>query len=295
MASTDPILELVGWKAEPLLLSRLPLHVAEATVELVGLSVCICLAESMLTPSMLFVRLLTLPICLVGVKLVWALNLIWAYYQVRGAEFAVAVRRMGRVHTRACWSCSAAIFTCFSCVLMVWHSIMMLLMLCYEYQPKEALAVRFLMATSGLFVATNWAFWRDFVRHFADHESEDTEHHRIHTLYLMYKAKVIKVARFRDLPATAKVVQPCCAVCLEDFTPQDSVALLPCSHIFHPTCANRWIREDWRCPFRCQLEVEGMDLRQGVPSRRGQPPTIQRSQVLPHMETEDVESNVEMR
>ncbi|CAE7260366.1 unnamed protein product [Symbiodinium microadriaticum] len=38
-------------------------------------------------------------------------------------------------------------FTCFSCLLMVWHTIVLLLMFCYDYDSKQV---------------ANWAFWRDF-------------------------------------------------------------------------------------------------------------------------------------
>ena len=36
------------------------------------------------------------------------------------------------------------------------------------------------------------------------------------------------------------VAQPTCACCLDDFGPNDQVALLPCGHIFHEDCVMSW-------------------------------------------------------
>lgn len=44
-----------------------------------------------------------------------------------------------------------------------------------------------------------------------------------------------------------------CMICLEEFEEEVStVARLPCDHIFHFDCMERWLRHDSRCPLRCE-------------------------------------------
>jgi len=50
-----------------------------------------------------------------------------------------------------------------------------------------------------------------------------------------------------------KTTEVICVVCLEELKLEDYVCELHCGHIFHPTCAHKWLCEDWRCPFRCAL------------------------------------------
>mmetsp|Transcript_5092 Transcript_5092/g.8359 ORF Transcript_5092/g.8359 Transcript_5092/m.8359 type:complete len:122 (-) Transcript_5092:76-441(-) len=50
----------------------------------------------------------------------------------------------------------------------------------------------------------------------------------------------------------------CCPVCLEALNEGDSVGQLPCGHVFHADCIQRWL---WTrnlsgsaCPMRCTIE-----------------------------------------
>jgi len=43
-----------------------------------------------------------------------------------------------------------------------------------------------------------------------------------------------------------------CAICLEDFDATVKTVMLPCGHVFHPGCADEWLRRSRRCPFRCE-------------------------------------------
>mmetsp|Transcript_33480 Transcript_33480/g.106140 ORF Transcript_33480/g.106140 Transcript_33480/m.106140 type:complete len:299 (+) Transcript_33480:54-950(+) len=268
MSDADPVLELLGWFAEPTLLRRLWLYITEGVIEGTALLVAMCLADLQLHPPGLFVRLLMMPLVVVTVKVVWAIRLACGYCRIKGTDIATGIRRMGCVHTRGFWTCSAAMFTCFSCVLMVWHAILFLLMTGYEPKPEESFAARFLLGTSGVFVVTNWLLWRDFVRNYRE-MPEEPDAPNMHRIFEMYKAGVIHLCKYKDLarPAGAaqaaeeeppapssQATQPTCVVCLEDFAPEEDVSQLPCGHVFHPTCAHKWIREDWRCPFRCSLE-----------------------------------------
>lgn len=269
-ATGDPVLELMGWKAEPLLLQRLNIYIVEAACEVLGLLAAMWVSETRLPPTGLFVRLLALPLGLVLLKLCWALRLAWSYYSVEGVDVVTTIHRMGHVTSRNCWSCSAATFTCFSCVLMVWYAILFLLMVGYECSPREAPAVRFLLFISLTFLAANWLFWRDFVRNFKENPEEASDMRLIQRIYRMHRSKAIRLAPRHLLAAEAAgtdgkgcagaaghAVEPpgCCSVCLEDFAAEEVLAQLPCGHSFHPTCAHKWLCEDWRCPFRCSLGV----------------------------------------
>lgn len=52
--------------------------------------------------------------------------------------------------------------------------------------------------------------------------------------------------------------QPICAICLEDFAQESRVRMLPCNHIFHDECIDRWFLEKQpvlTCPM-CKQSVE---------------------------------------
>lgn len=49
-----------------------------------------------------------------------------------------------------------------------------------------------------------------------------------------------------------------CAICLQDFVPQDSAVRLPCNHIFHTECAGKWMSRGHGCPFRCKRPTSNM-------------------------------------
>mmetsp|Transcript_104394 Transcript_104394/g.261705 ORF Transcript_104394/g.261705 Transcript_104394/m.261705 type:complete len:302 (-) Transcript_104394:296-1201(-) len=293
MAGVDPVLELMGWKAEPLLCRRLNLYLVEELTELASLVGSLYLSQVYLNPHGLFVRLLVLPFIVVVLKLWWTLRLVCSYYYVRGADLATVIRRMGHVHSRSFWQCSAAMLTCLSCVLMVWHAIMFLLMTGYgpTSDVAESFAKKFLLGSSAFFVLVNWALWRDFVNNYKDTPEEPDDVKLLYAIFKMHKSKAIRMFKHNDL-ADREVVPTSCVVCLEDFKVSETVAQLPCGHIFHPTCAHKWILEDWRCPFRCSLDpqkvasshaesefselpsLESVDLESGHTSRPPTPPAV---------------------
>lgn len=51
-----------------------------------------------------------------------------------------------------------------------------------------------------------------------------------------------------------------CAICLDDFKPQQKVLTLPCKHIFHNGCISKWLKmnEDPSCPV-CKAPAFGVD------------------------------------
>eukprot|EP00440_Ansanella_granifera_P001604 gb/GFBE01001728.1/.p1 GENE.gb/GFBE01001728.1/~~gb/GFBE01001728.1/.p1 ORF type:complete len:162 (+),score=33.48 gb/GFBE01001728.1/:1-486(+) len=42
-----------------------------------------------------------------------------------------------------------------------------------------------------------------------------------------------------------------CSICLESFTRGQRVRRLPCSHEFHLTCIDDWLKRTASCPMRC--------------------------------------------
>eukprot|EP00913_Durusdinium_trenchii_P033089 g30979.t1 len=194
-------------------------------------------------------------------KLFWSLQLTWSYFRMKSADASTMLRRMGCLHTRSHWSCSVAMFTCFSCLLMVWHAIVLLLMFCYDYTSEQVFAVRCLMGCSGLFVVLNWVFWRDFVRHYRETQEDEgldfVDLYKLQVLCKMYQTKVIRSRKACEVqsPGEEAAASLCCTICLEEFGASENVAQLPCGHYFHTACINKWVLEDWRCPFRCALDM----------------------------------------
>jgi len=143
---------------------------------------------------------------------------------------------------------------------MVWHGIIFFLMLCYRSNLGQVVAVRLLMFSSFFFVVVNWLFWRDFVRNYKDSADDQASSYiRVHKLEMickLYKTKVITSTRACEVEADAE--NGCgvhvCSICLEEFASTETVAQMRCGHFFHPACINKWLLEDWRCPFRCPVE-----------------------------------------
>jgi len=45
-----------------------------------------------------------------------------------------------------------------------------------------------------------------------------------------------------------------CSICLEEYYDGDAVTCLPCSHMFHVSCAREWLKVQSRCPY-CNLDL----------------------------------------
>ncbi|KAK7161217.1 hypothetical protein R3I94_004030 [Phoxinus phoxinus] len=45
-----------------------------------------------------------------------------------------------------------------------------------------------------------------------------------------------------------------CAVCIEDYKPNDVVRILPCRHVFHKTCVDPWLQDHRTCPM-CKMNI----------------------------------------
>jgi len=49
-----------------------------------------------------------------------------------------------------------------------------------------------------------------------------------------------------------------CAVCQCDFEDNDDVRMLPCMHMFHADCVDRWLKDNRTCPI-CKKDIVQME------------------------------------
>ncbi|KNC98668.1 uncharacterized protein SPPG_06350 [Spizellomyces punctatus DAOM BR117] len=72
---------------------------------------------------------------------------------------------------------------------------------------------------------------------------------------------------FGDLPDAA-TIDPTCSICLDVYSPTTMVRkLVPCGHVFHPSCVDRWVTEvAGVCPL-CRVDLVGKGAEQVVPVR----------------------------
>jgi len=69
---------------------------------------------------------------------------------------------------------------------------------------------------------------------------------------------------------TASMGFTTCLICLDEFEEEISTVIrLPCDHIFHTDCAERWLRHNNRCPLRCTDEPADKQPDQRAPTRDG--------------------------
>ena len=45
-----------------------------------------------------------------------------------------------------------------------------------------------------------------------------------------------------------------CSICLADYSRGDRVSALPCAHVFHSSCVEKWLSRAITCPL-CKLEL----------------------------------------
>jgi hypothetical protein len=53
---------------------------------------------------------------------------------------------------------------------------------------------------------------------------------------------------------TTPFFQPTCSICLEAYTPNSRVRCLPCNHVFHAECIDKWVTKKAECAL-CKKEL----------------------------------------
>ena len=52
-----------------------------------------------------------------------------------------------------------------------------------------------------------------------------------------------------------KLEEKQCIICLEDFKNGEEKTTIPCFHIYHPNCINKWLKAHNTCPI-CKTEID---------------------------------------
>ncbi len=64
----------------------------------------------------------------------------------------------------------------------------------------------------------------------------------------------IKKIKFRKNSSTKKGEEEKCSICLCEYEDNEELRLLPCEHLFHPTCVDTWLVQNSQCPV-CKLDL----------------------------------------
>jgi Ring finger domain len=77
-----------------------------------------------------------------------------------------------------------------------------------------------------------------------------------HLVYILNKFNISDVQlRKSDLTYDIYYIQVCC-ICLGKYANNDELRELPCGHVFHKDCVDKWLKINALCPL-CKVEVGG--------------------------------------
>lgn len=68
---------------------------------------------------------------------------------------------------------------------------------------------------------------------------------------LQAKASLQRCSR---IPFTQQLSEQDCQVCFLKYSKRRDIRQLPCGHVFHKTCCEKWFRENSKCPL-CRASV----------------------------------------
>jgi hypothetical protein len=255
--SRDPVPELLGLEKYVKLRQRMKMYLLLSIFEIAALSLVEYAVSTLLVLSSamgVFVQPLVLvTACIALIRCIWIGCLLWGYHRVKGAALTSAIRRMGELQSRQCWSLSESAFVCCTSFLLMWYGFMFMFALSsgsrHQDDTMYLLAFVFL-----LFAFTYWSVLKDAMQFINDERAPRDD--QMVSLYNMYKTKEIEIASCKHLRSTSTIEPTMCSICLEDFSDTDDVAKLPCGHYFHPLCSHIWIRSHWKCPLRCDIGLQ---------------------------------------
>ncbi|VDP00350.1 unnamed protein product [Soboliphyme baturini] len=72
--------------------------------------------------------------------------------------------------------------------------------------------------------------------------------HRHSMVNLGMNAKDIELLPTMEISEDVDFEQSICVICREEFRHRERVTLLPCKHVFHPTCIKQWLGGKGICP-----------------------------------------------
>lgn len=259
MQTGSPHLEFMGWTAQPRLLDRLLLHWVAAAVEL-GATICeVWLAARLVASPAIFVYFLIPPMLMLCIKICWASCMGVAYLAVRRVDYATAVRRMSLAHSRSFWTLASPAFSCMSWLLLLWYFVGMIVVMGSSTVKTNRTMMAIFLGFSSFFLFLHWGILIDYVRSEVKPRISDADEMQLELLLHMFRSQRIKLAKLGELAqkvgAPSEDAAQVCFVCLENLAEKEHVAQLPCGHTFHPACVHKWLRQDWRCPLRCALNV----------------------------------------
>ncbi|XP_062873813.1 RING finger protein 215 [Trichomycterus rosablanca] len=116
----------------------------------------------------------------------------------------------------------------------------------YLQQLWNTVVLIALILSTGVMVQARWQY--------QDHQLDD--HLQLHPKQeLLNKLSVLKTRRYRTKAHTAQPDTDACAVCLEQYTHNQCLRVLPCLHEFHRDCVDPWLLLQQTCPLckRCVL------------------------------------------
>lgn len=74
------------------------------------------------------------------------------------------------------------------------------------------------------------------------------------TRQLASKSAIKELLELRVSEELIKASNECCPICQDEFELQEDVTLMPCSHVYHPTCLLPWLELHNTCPS-CRYEL----------------------------------------
>eukprot|EP01006_Ploeotia_vitrea_P008599 TRINITY_DN20652_c0_g1_i1.p1 TRINITY_DN20652_c0_g1~~TRINITY_DN20652_c0_g1_i1.p1 ORF type:complete len:544 (-),score=52.48 TRINITY_DN20652_c0_g1_i1:1289-2920(-) len=89
-----------------------------------------------------------------------------------------------------------------------------------------------------------------------------------------------KLKDMKQLNVDADTENTNCTVCLSDFELEETLRTLPCNHIFHRDCVDRWLKTNKSCPC-CRQDIEEAKP-QSPKTGAQQEPQRPRPEAIPH-------------